>query len=438
MEPLTIGYLGFAAFVALIFLRAPIAYAMAIVGTLGLFSVYDFAAVFQFVPFEMFSQTSSFTLASLPLFLLMGYLAYYADLAGDSYQAAKAWFGRVPGGLAVGTVYACAIFGACSGSSLATCAVFSKMSVPEMIKSGYNRKLSLGVVAAGGGLDVLIPPSIIMVVYGVMTETSIGKLLIAGILPGIVYACIFAIAIAAACWWKPELAPPIRNIDTSWRAKWGAVRNLWGVVALFALVLGAIYAGWATPDEAAAVGVVGAAALLAYRRRFSWTSVKGATIDSAKASAMIFLLLGAAAIFSKFLAVTGVIAKLTQTVMDLALPFWALMAALIFLYLVLGCFLDAISMMILTMPLVAPLITGHGQSLVWFGVFICMMVVIGAVTPPLGLNCYVMKAAMGKDVELNEIFAGAAPFVVLMLVIAILIAAFPGLSLWLPGMMAGR
>jgi C4-dicarboxylate transporter, DctM subunit len=438
MEPLTIGIIGCAAFAALIFLRTPIAYAMAIVGTLGLFAVYDFAAVFKFVPFEMFSQTSSFTLASLPLFLLMGYLAFYADLASDSYEAAKAWFGRVPGGLAVGTVYACAIFGACSGSSLATCAVFAKMSVPEMIKSGYNRKLSLGVVAAGGGLDVLIPPSIIMVVYGVMTETSIGKLLIAGIVPGIVYACIFAVAIAAACWWKPDLAPPIRGLDTSWRAKWAAVKRLWAVVVLFVLVLGAIYAGWATPDEAAAVGVVGAGVLLVYRRRFSWASVKGATIDSAKASAMIFLLLGAAGIFAKFMSVTGVIATMTQAVMDMKLPFWGLMGCLILLYLVLGCFLDAISMMLLTMPLVAPLITAHGQSLVWFGVFISMMVVIGAVTPPLGLNCYVMKAAMGKDVELNEIFAGALPFVFLMLVIAIIIAAFPQLSLWLPEMMAGR
>ena len=438
LEPLTIGYVGCAAFAALIFLRTPIAYAMAIVGALGLLCVYDVSAVFKFVPFEMFSQTSSFTLASLPLFLLMGYLAFYADLATDSYEAAKAWFGRVPGGLAVGTVYACAIFGACSGSSLATCAVFSKMSVPEMIKAGYNRKLSLGVVAAGGGLDVLIPPSIIMVVYGVMTETSIGKLLIAGIVPGIVYACIFAVAIAGACWWKPELAPPFRSIDTSWRAKWATVRNLWAVAALFILVLGAIYAGWATPDEAAAVGVVGAAALLAYRRRFSWSAVKGATIDSAKASAMIFLLLGCAGIFAKFMSVTGVIATLTKSVMDMGLPFWGLMGCLILLYLVLGCFLDAISMMLLTMPLVAPLITAHQQSLVWFGVFISMMVVIGAVTPPLGLNCYVMKAAMGKDVELNEIFAGALPFVVLMLVIAIIIAAFPQLSLWLPNMMAGR
>ena len=235
MDPLTIGCLGCVAFVALIFLRVPIAYGMAIVGTTGLFFVYDAAAVFKFVPFEMFSQTSSFTLAALPLFLLMGYIAFHADLARDSYEAAKAWFGRVPGGLAVGTVYGCAIFGACSGSSLATCAVFSKISVPEMIRSGYNRKLSLGVVAAGGGLDVLIPPSIIMVVYGVMTETSIGQLLIAGILPGIFYACVFAVAIAAACWWKPELAPRIHDVDTSWRAKWVAAKNLWAVGNRYAL-----------------------------------------------------------------------------------------------------------------------------------------------------------------------------------------------------------
>ncbi len=438
MEPLAIGYVGCAAFVALICLRAPVAYAMAIVGTLGLFSVYDAAAVYKFVPTEMFTHTSSFTLAALPLFLLMGYLAFHADLARDAYEAAKAWFGKVPGGLAVGTVYGCAIFGACSGSSLATCAVFSKIAVPEMIRGGYNRRLSLGVVAAGGGLDVLIPPSIVMVVYGVMTETSIGKLLIAGILPGLLYAFVFAVAIAAACWLKPELAPRIDGVDTSWRAKWLAVKNLWAVVVLFGLVLGAIYAGWATPDESAAVGVVGSLSLLIQRGRFSWAIVKSATIDSAKASAMIFMLLGAAAIFAKFLSVTGVISTMTQAVMDLRLPFWGLMLGLTLLYLILGCFLDAISMMILTMPLVAPLITAHGQSLVWFGVYVSMMVVIGAVTPPLGLNCFVMKGALGDEVELNEIFLGALPFVVLMLAIVLILAAFPQISLWLPQYMAGR
>jgi len=436
MDPLSIGYIGCAAFVALIFLRVPIAYGMAIVGTIGLFFIYGFATVFKFVPVEIYSHTSSFTLSALPLFLLMGYLAFYADLSTDSYDAAKAWFGKVPGGLAVATVYACAIFGACSGSSLAECAVFSKISVPEMIKNGYNRKLSLGVVAAAGGLDVLIPPSILMVVYGVMTETSVGQLLIAGILPGVLYACVFAVAIALFCWLKPEYAPQIEGLDTSWRAKWMAIKNLWAVAALFGLVLGAIYTGWSTPDEAAAVGVVGSVLLLVFRGKFAWSTLKSATVDSAKASAMIFLLLGAASVFSAFLSVTGVISNLTQWVTQMGLPFWGLMAALIVLYLVLGCFLDAISMMVLTIPLVAPLIVAHGQSLVWFGVFISMMMVIGAVTPPLGLNCYVMKAAMGDEVELNEIFAGCIPFVGLMLIIAIILAAFPSISLWLPNLMA--
>jgi C4-dicarboxylate transporter DctM subunit len=436
MDQLTIGYLGFVAFVALIFLRVPIAYGMAIVGTSGLFFVYGPTTVFKFIPLEVYSHTSNFTLSALPLFLLMGYLAFYADLSKDSYDAARAWFGKVPGGLAVATVYACAIFGACSGSSLAECAVFSKISVPEMIKSGYNKRLSLGVVAAAGGLDVLIPPSIIMVVFGVMTETSIGQLLIAGIMPGILYACIFAVAISLFCWLKPEYAPSIKDVDTSWKAKWIAIRNLWAVVLLFGLVLGAIYTGWSTPDEAAAVGVVGAVLLVIYRKKFSWGILKEATVDSAKASAMIFLLLGAASIFSAFLSVTGVISSLTTWVTEIGLPFWALIAVLMILYLIMGCFLDAISMMVLTMPVVAPLITAHGKSLIWFGVFISMMMVIGAVTPPLGLNCYVMKAAMGDQVDLNDIFAGAIPFVALMLLITIILCIFPSISLWLPDMMS--
>jgi tripartite ATP-independent transporter DctM subunit len=436
MEPLSIGYVGCAAFIVLVFLRVPIAYAMAIVGTIGLFFVYGFATVFKFVPVEIYSHTSSFTLAALPLFLLMGYLAFHADLSKDAYDAAKAWFGKVPGGLAVATVYACAIFGACSGSSLAECAVFSKISVPEMVKNGYNKKLALGVVAAAGGLDVLIPPSIIMVIYGVMTETSIGQLLIAGILPGVLYACVFAVAIAIFCWLKPEYAPNIAGVDTSWRAKWLAVKNLWAVALLFVLVLGAIYTGWATPDEAAAVGVVGSVLLLLLRNKFSWNTLKSATIDSAKASAMIFLLLGTASVFAAFLSVTGVISTVTRAVTDLGLPFWALIAALMILYLALGCFLDAISMMVLTMPLVAPLIVAHGGSLIWFGVFISMMMVIGAVTPPLGLNCYVMKAAMGDEAELKDIFAGVLPFVALMLLIAVILAAFPAISLWLPALMS--
>lgn len=438
MDQLTVGILGCCIFVLLIFLRMPIAYAMGIVGTSGLLYVYGPTTVLRFIPLEIYSHTSNFTFSALPLFLLMGYLAFHADLSRDSYDAARAWFGKVPGGLAVATVYACAIFGACSGSSLAECAVFSKMSVPEMIKSGYNRKLALGVVASAGGLDVLIPPSIIMVVFGVMTETSIGQLLIAGIMPGIVYACVFAVAIITFCYFVPSWAPKTTDVDTSWKAKMASVKNLWMVVVLFVVVLGSIYTGWATPDESAAIGVVGSLLLMIYRKKFSWAKVKESTIDSAKASAMIFLLFGTASVFTAFLSVTGVISSTTGWVSKMGFPFWGLLLALTIMYLIMGCFMDAISMMVLTMPVVAPLITAHGASLVWFGVYISMVVVIGAITPPLGLNCYVMKGAMGDTVELSEIFAGALMFLPLMLLITMIICIYPEISLWLPRMMTPK
>ena len=431
----TWGLLGVSCSSCLFFLRVPIAYAMGIVGTAGLLNVYGLQTVLRFIPLEVYSHTSNFTFSALPLFLLMGYLAYYADLSQDSYDAARAWFGKVPGGLAVATVYACAIFGACSGSSLAECAVFSKMAVPEMIKSGYHKRLALGVVASAGGLDVLIPPSIIMVVFGVMTETSIGQLLIAGIVPGILYAGIFAAAIIIFCYFVPSWAPKTIDVDTSWKAKMASVKNLWAVVVLFGLVLGTIYAGWATPDEAAAVGVVGSFLLLVQRKQFTWGKVKEATVDSAKASAMIFLLFGTASIFSAFLSVTGVVSSITGWVARMGFPFWGILLALTIMYLIMGCFLDAISMMVLTLPVVAPLITAQGGNLIWFGVYISMIAVIGAITPPLGLNCYVMKGAMGDSVELNDIFAGAMMFLPLMILITLIICVYPELSLWLPRMM---
>jgi len=435
MEPLYIGIFGCVLFVVLIFLRVPIAYAMAIVGTFGLLNVYELQTVLRFMPLEVYSHTSNFTFSALPLFLLMGYLAYYADLSRDSYDAARAWFGKVPGGLAVATVYACAIFGACSGSSLAECAVFSKMAVPEMIKSGYNKRLALGVVASAGGLDVLIPPSIIMVVFGVMTETSIGQLLIAGIMPGVLYAGIFAVAIILFCWLVPSWAPKTTDVDTSWRAKFKAVKNLWMVVLLFGVVLGSIYTGWTTPDEAAAVGVVGAFLLLVHRGTFTWGKLKEATIDSAKASAMIFLLFGAGSIFAAFLSVTGVVSSITGWVAQMKFPLWGILLVITVMYLIMGCFLDAISMMVLTLPVVAPLITAQGASLVWFGVYISMIAVLGAITPPMGLNCYVMKGALGDAVELRDIFLGALLFLPLMILITLLICIYPEISLWLPRMM---
>jgi C4-dicarboxylate transporter DctM subunit len=438
MDQTFVGVVGFLIFIGLMLLRVPVAFGMALVGTAGLTYIYGFSTVIKFIPTEMYSHTSTFTLSALPLFLLMGYLAFYADLSKDSFDAARAWFGKVPGGLAIATVYACAIFGACSGSSLAECAVFSKIAVPEMTSRGYNKRLALGVVASAGGLDVLIPPSIGLVIYGVLTETPIGELLIAGILPGVVYAMIFAVAIGLFCWLKPSYAPRAADIDTSWKARLDAVRRMWAVVLLFSLVLGSIYFGWATPDEAAGVGVFGAFMLVVARRKFRWRDVMTATLDAAKASAVIFLILGTASIFTKFIIVTGAISALTGWIISLGLPFWGIMLCLVILWLILGCFIDAMSMMILTLPLAVPLVQSHGVSMVWFGIVMTMTMIIGTVTPPFGLNCFVMKAALGDEVELNDIFAGALPFVLLMFLIVAILFLFPQISLWLPNLMAGK
>ena len=435
MDPIDIGLIGSAVFVLITFLRVPIAYGMFIVGLGGLMFIYPPGSSFQFLPTGLFSYTSNFSLAALPLFILMGHLAFHADIGKDAYDAAKAWVGRVPGGLGVGTVYSSALFGAVSGSSLSEVAVFSKIAVPEMIKAGYSKRLATGVVASAGCLGVLIPPSILLIFFGILTETSIGQLFIGGIVPGILYAVIMATTLMVVCTIFPNIAPRSSMFDTSWIAKVRTFKNLWAVLLLFLIVLGAIYTGWATPDEAAAVGVVGSMFIVFLRGKLSIQIVKESAIDSAKGSAMIFLLLGGGSIFATFLSSTGVVGASTAFITGLDVPFWALMLGIVLLYLVLGCFLYAISMMVLTMPLITPLIEAHDMSLVWFGVVVTMMMAIGAITPPMGLNCFVMKGALGDQVELKEIFIGATPFVFLMLFTVGLFIAFPEIVLWLPELM---
>lgn len=435
MDQLTIGMLGFIVFLVLSLLRVPIAYAMSIVGVGGMMVVYPIETAFKFIPTGIFTYTSNFTLSALPLFILMGTLAYYADLGKDAFDAAKAWFGRVPGGLGVATVYSSAVFGACSGSSLSAVAVFSKIAVPEMVQANYSKKLALGVVASAACLDVLIPPSILMVFYGILTETSVGQLLMAGVMPGILTAVLMATGVMIYCKIYPETAPITPELDTSFKAKITSLKNLWAAAALFITVLGSIYTGFTTPDEAAAVGVLGALVLVYIRGNLTWECVKFSFIDAAKVSAMIFLLLGSGFIFSTFLSTTGVVSSMTDWIKGLNLNFYVLMAGIVLLYLFLGCFLDAVSMMVLTMPVLAPLMADYNMSLVWFGVVVVVMMSIGTITPPLGLNCFVMKGALGDGYELSDIFAGCLPFVVLMLATVGLLIAFPQISLWLPVLM---
>jgi tripartite ATP-independent transporter DctM subunit len=365
----------------------------------------------------------------------MGSLAFVAGLTLEAYDAARAWVGRLPGGLALTTIGGCALFAACSGSSLAECAAMAKIAVPEMRKSGYSERLATGIVASAGGMAVVIPPSIIMVIYGVLTETSIGELLIAGILPGILYFAVFSASIILYAYLRPSSVPREPGIDTSWKARFASLKKTWGIAVLFFLVIGGIYGGLVTPDEAAGLGAAGAFVLASMRKKVNRQTLKTVFRDTVSASAMIFLLLGGASIFTVFMSVTGVISSATSGLINLRISPGMLLIALFLLYIILGMFLDSISMMILTLPLVLPILKAQHLSPIWFGVIMCMIVEIGCITPPLGLNVYVIKGALGKTVDLNDIFAGALPFVVLQIMIVLILYWLPQIALWLPAKM---
>ena len=301
MDPFWTGVAGTIAVMLLIVFRFPIAFALAGIGTFGVASIFGFTKALTFIPYQLYSHISHFTFTAVPLFLLMGYFAFNAGLTQEAYDAARAWVGKLPGGLAVTTIGGCALFAATAGSSLAECAAMAKIAVPEMRKSGYSMRLATGVVASAGGMAVVIPPSIIMIIYGVITETSIGELLIAGVIPGILYFTVFALAIVGYARLRPESAPRELNVDTSWKARRTSIKKVWGIATLFALVIGGIYAGLVTPTEAAGLGAVGAFALAAIKKKLDRVTFYGAIVDTVKASAMIFLLLGGASIFTIFM-----------------------------------------------------------------------------------------------------------------------------------------
>jgi len=427
-----VGGIGLLAMFVLLVLGVPIAFAMAVVGAVGLWVLEGLGAALAQATLIPWSEGRSFVFVTIPLFVLMGQLVYQTGLATDLYSGIRAWIGRVPGGLAVASVVACAAFGAVTGSSIATVATMGAIVMPEMRRYGYNPRLATGALAASGTLGILIPPSVIFIFYGVMTETSIGELFIAGIVPGILTAIMFSVIIWVRCMISPDLGP--RGPAATWEERWRSASGFLPIVALFFGVIGGLYAGVFTPTEGAGVGCAGVVLIAALKRRVNLPAMGRALEETALISAMMFAIIVAGYLLARFLAITGTTETIVDLLVGLELGRVGFLVLLVGLYLMLGALLDVFGMLVLTVPFVMPVVRELGIDPIWFGVFVVVMSEVALVTPPIGANVFVMRRA-APDVPMTEIFMGVLPFVVGELIMIALLIAFPEIATWLPSQM---
>jgi C4-dicarboxylate transporter DctM subunit len=426
------GLAGLAAFLVLAFLRVPMAFAMGIVGFFGFAYKVNFAAAAAMIAQTTYETGLAYTLSVIPLFILMGNFVVRARMSEELYHAAYTFLGHRRGGLAMSTIVACAGFGAICGSSIATAATFAKVSYPPMRKYGYKDVLAAGSIAAGGTLGILIPPSTIMVIYGIMTETNIGKLFIAGILPGIVATALLCLGVVWITWRDPEAGPPGER--SPWAVRIEALKHVWAVVALFVLVIGGIYAGLFTATEGAGIGAGGAFAFALARRALGWKALLEVLVESVRTTSMLFMILIGALIFANFVNYTTMPADLK----DFALRFkdtpWMAVAAICVIYVVLGTAMEELSMILLTVPLFFPVVTALGYDPVWFGIVIVIVVQIGLISPPVGMNIFVVKNLL-RSISIGTVFRGVIPFNVALVALLAIIVAWPQLATFLPRFM---
>ncbi|MGB8435580.1 MAG: TRAP transporter large permease [Burkholderiales bacterium] len=421
--------LGFAAMFVLTLLRIPIAFSMAIVGFVGLGLIKSWNASLASATAVIYETGFSYALSVVPLFILMGNFVTRAGMSQELYRAAYTLIGHWRGGLAMSTVVACGGFSAICGSSLATAATMSKVAMPSMRKFHYSEGLAAGSIAAGGTLGIMIPPSVIMVIYGLMTETNIGSLFAAGILPGALAVSCYMGAVAWTTWRDPKSGPPGER--SIWAERWRALRDIWGVVALFVLVLGGIYGGVFTPTEAAGVGAAGGFFFALARRALTWKTLFAVLIESARTTAMLFVILIGALIFANFINFTTMPGDLRAFVGQFELHPVMVVIAMCAIYIVLGCMLESLSMILLTVPLFFPLISHLGLDPVWFGIVVVTVVEISLITPPVGMNVFVLRTLL-PEIPLGTMFRGVGPFIVADFVRLAVLIAFPIISLLLP------
>jgi tripartite ATP-independent transporter DctM subunit len=430
VDPINLGVLSLLALTLLLMSGVRIAFATALCGFAGLWIMrgYDPAAALS--ASTVFGHLTNYNLLVLPLFIMMGFFAYYAGITRDIYWAARQWFGQLPGGLAIATVVGCAGFAAACGASTASAAVMGRVALPELKKYGYDDKVSTGCVAAGGTMAIMIPPSVLMVIYGFIAEESIGALLLAGILPGLLQAASYVVMLLVRFKLNPELGPPIQGI--TWKERFSSLTGVWGMIALILLVMGSMYTGIATPTEAAGVGAIGALAMAIPRLAFR--DFTGAMAETARTTALIFAIVAGVLIYVHFLGFTGMPAAIANWIVHLDVSPVVILICILCLYLVLGMFLDGIGMILLTVPIILPTIKTLGIDPIVFGVLVVRMVEIGLMTPPVGLNVYVLKG-VAKGVSMGDIFRGCGWFVFVDIINVAILIAFPVIILLIPSTM---
>ena len=429
---MTESLIGFGAIFVLALLRVPLAFAMGFVGFVGLGLMRGWPATAASAAQVIYESGFTYTLSVVPLFVLMGNFVARAGLAQELFRAAYAFVGHVRGGLAHATVLACAGFGAICGSSIATAATMAKVAYPSMKKLGYADYLSTGVIAAGGTLGIMIPPSTILVIYGIVTETHIGKLFAAGVLPGLLCAAMMMAAVAFITWRDPAAGPA--GGRSSWRERLTAVRSIWGVALLVLLVLGGIYGGVFTATEGAGIGASGAFFFALARGKLTPRITFEILVESARTTAMLFAILIAAMMFASFVNFTTMPGDLKDWILQLGLPPLAVVGAMMLIYVVLGTIMEELSMVLLTIPVFFPIVVQLGFDPVWFGVLIVLVVQIGLISPPVGMNLFVISSLL-KGVALAQIFRGVWLFVVALILALVVVLELPQLALWLPGFM---
>ena len=437
---MTAALIGFAAVLVLVLLRVPIAFAMGFVGMVGFMLENSFRASISMVARLIIDTSQDYGLSVVPLFILMGLFVNKGGISRELYAASNAFLGHMRGGLAMATIVACGGFAAISGSSLATAATMAKVAMPEMRRFGYSDELSTASIAAGGTLGILIPPSVILVIYGLLTETSIGKLFVAGIVPGMLGIVLYLCAVRYTVWRNPKAGPAGER--TSFRNRLLALRDVWAVLLLFFLVIGGLYGLFDvpplnlnfSPTEAAGMGAMGAFLIALARRRLSFRDTLEVLQETAITAASLFAVLIGAWIFSNFVNVAGLPAALSGLVTAYDLQPWQVMAFILLIYIVLGCVFESLSMLLLTVPIFFPLVTSLGYDPIWFGIVVVVVTEISLITPPVGLNVFVLRGVVG-DVTTGTIFRGVTPFWVVDIIRLILLLAVPALALYLPSQM---